>query len=341
MKRALLVLCLAATAHADVWQRAIETTDSTNTRYEDALRRGDDAIQRANARAQPRTQVISLVDLAIAAYREAATVRPDDAEPYFRIASLLESFFTDCEGRGLGISMPATCPPRRMGVDPLRGQQTVDAWDEFEKRAPLDPRLAEALFSRAILRTKLVESAKDPKTAKPFLEGALRDYTALLDRADGLTMIRMEQVWGNLAETHMMLGNLDEAIDAYQTAIQSGATSSTYYGRAVALDRDERENEALEVIRAQGLRSFEDFKIQFNEGDVFFVPKGEEFYYFALINEAFGYTPEAIANWRLFIKSKAHPQFQYRAKAHLDALLIKQKANPRPPQRPDLLDMFP
>ncbi|MDB4961687.1 MAG: hypothetical protein JWP01_1686 [Myxococcales bacterium] len=340
MKRVLLALCLATTAHADVWQRAIETTDSTTTRYDDALRRGDDAITRASARAQTRSQVISLIDLAIGSYREAATVRPDTAEPYFRIASVLESFFTDCESRMLG-SLPPTCPPRPMGVDPVRGKQTVDAWDEFEKRSPLDPRLAEALFSRAILRTKLVESAKTEKDARPLLEGALRDYTALLDRADGLTMIRMEQVWGNLAETYMMLGKLDEAIDAYETAIQSGATSSTYYGRAVALDRDERETEALEVIRAQGIRSFQEFDQQFRIGDVFFVPKGEEFYYFALINEAFGYIPEAIANWRLFIHSKAHPQFQPRAKAHLDALLIKQKTNPRPPQRPDLLDLFP
>jgi tetratricopeptide (TPR) repeat protein len=339
MTRALfLALCLVTTtAHADVWQRAIDTTDSTKVRFEAAMQAGDQLAQRAGAKAQTASMTTSLIDQAIRAYREAATVVPTSAEPYFRIASVLESFFTDCEPRGLNMIRPQTCPSRR-AINTVRTKETVDAWDEFEKRAPLDPRVGEALFSRAILRTKLVETST--KDAKVHLEGAMRDYAALLDRADGLTMVSMEQVWGNLAETYMMLGKLEESIEAYSVAIGRGASSSTFYGKAVALDRDEREAEALELIRAQGVRAFQEFRNQFAEGDVFFVPRGEEFYYFALIHEAFGYVNEAIANWRLFIKSGAHPVYQPRAKAHLDALLIKQKTNPRPPPRPDLNDYF-
>jgi len=339
MTRAIfLALCLAsATAHADVWQRAIDTTDSTKDRFESAMQDGDELAQRANAKSQNRAIVTSLVDQAIRSYREAGAVMPANAEPYFRIASLLESFFTDCEPRGLGLVRPQTCMDRR-SINVERTKQTVDAWDEFEKRAPLDPRLAETLFSRAILRTKLVQTSS--KDAKVFLEGAMRDYTAMLDRADGLTMVSMEQVWGNLAETYMMLGKLEQAIDAYSVAIERGGNSSTFYGKAVALDRDEQEAAALELIRAQGVRAFKEFDSQFAAGDVFFVPKGEEFYYFALIHEAFGYHIEAIANWRLFIKSGAHPVYHPRAKAHIDALLIKQKTNPRPPLRPDLNDFF-
>ncbi len=334
----LLTLVLATTtAHADVWQRAIDTTDSTKDRFEEAMQNGDQLAQRATAKGQNRATVTSLVDQAIRGYREAATVVPTNAEPYFRIASVLESFFTDCEPRGLNVVRPQTCMDRR-SINIARTRETVDAWDEFEKRAPLDPRLGEALFSRAILRTKLVEAST--KDVKVHLEGAMRDYTAMLDRADGLTMVSMEQVWGNLAETYMMLGRLEEAIEAYSVAIERGGNSSTFYGKAVALDRDEREAEALELIRAQGVRAFQEFRAQFTEGDVFFVPRGEEYYYFALIHEAFGYVNEAIANWRLFIKSGAHPVYQPRAKAHLDALLIKQKTNPRPPPRPDLNDYF-
>ncbi|MBA3455120.1 MAG: hypothetical protein H0T42_18670 [Deltaproteobacteria bacterium] len=340
MTRALLIaLCLATTtAHADVWQRAIDTTDSTKDRFEAAMRSGDELAQRANAKSQNRASVTSQIDQAIRAYREAAAIVPTSAEPYFRIASLLESFFTDCEPRGLGLVRPQTCMDRR-SINIERTKETVEAWDEFEKRAPLDPRLAEALFSRAILRTKLVETSS--KDSKAYLEGAMRDYNALLDRSDGLTMVSMEQVWGNLAETYMMLGKLEEALDAYSVAIERGGNSSTFYGKAVALDRDERQAEALELIRAQGVRAFREFENQFSEGDVFFVPKGEEFYYFALIHEAYGYINEAIANWRLFIKSGAHPVYHPRAKAHIDALLIKQKTNPRPPPRPDLNDFFP
>lgn len=340
MTRALLLaLCLAtATAHADVWQRAIDTTDPTKDRFESAMQAGDQLAQRAGAKAQPASTTSSLIDQAIRSYREAAAVVPTSAEPYFRIASVLESFFTDCEPRGLNMVRPQTCPPRR-AINVVRTKETVDAWDEFEKRAPLDPRLGEALFSRAILRTKLVEASS--KDAKLHLEGAMRDYNAMLDRSDGLTMVSMEQVWGNLAETYMMLGKLEEAIDAYSVAIERGGNSSTFYGKAVALDRDEREAEALELIRAQGVRAFQEFSRQFGDGDVFFVPKGEEFYYFALIHEAYGYINEAISNWRLFIKSGAHPAYHARAKAHVDALLIKQKTNPRPPPRPDLNDFFP
>lgn len=340
MTRALLLaLCLAsATAHADVWQRAIDTTDPRKDQFESAMRSGDELIQRANAKSQNRATVTSLIDQAIRSYREAAAVQPTNAEPYFRIASLLESFFTDCEPRGLGLIRPQTCMDRR-SINIPRTKETVEAWDEFEKRAPLDPRLGEALFSRAILRTKLVDASS--KDAKVHLEGAMRDYNAMLDRSDGLTMVSMEQVWGNLAETYMMLGKLEEAIDAYSVAIERGGNSSTFYGKAVALDRDEREAEALELIRAQGVRAFQEFSRQFGDGDVFFVPKGEEFYYFALIHEAYGYINEAISNWRLFIKSGAHPAYHARAKAHIDALLIKQKANPRGPARPDLNDFFP
>ncbi len=335
-----LSLTLAATtiAHADVWQRAIDTTDSTKDRFEGAMRNGDELATRANAKSQTRAVVTSLVDQAIRSYREAADIVPTNAEPYFRIASLLESFFTDCEPRGLGVVRPQTCMDRRT-INITRTKETVDAWDEFEKRAPLDPRLGEALFSRAILRTKLVEATT--KDVKVHLAGAMKDYTAMLDRSDGLTMVSMEQVWGNLAETYMMLGKLEESIEAYSVAIERGGNSSTFYGKAVALDRDEREAEALELIRVQGVRAFQEFKQQFEQGDVFFVPRGEEFYYFALIHEAFGYTTEAIANWRLFIKSGAHPPYQPRAKAHLDALLIKQRANPRQVPRAELNDFFP
>lgn len=342
MTRALLLaLCLATTtAHADVWQRAIDTTDSTNDRFEAAMRSGDELAQRANAKSQNRAIVTSLIDQAIRAYREAAAVVPTNAEPYFRIASVLESFFTDCETRSLGAVRPPTCvtPP-----DPVRVQELVAAYDEFEARNPLDPRVADVLFSRAISRTKL---ATDPRNMTMLLESALSDYQSMIDRQDAFSELyermygRMRSAWGNHAETLMMLGRLEEAVEAYKAALAFGSNASTVYGLAVALDRDERESEALQLIRAQGLRSFKDFNDQFAAGEVFFVPKGEEFYYFALIHEAYGYLNEAIANWRLFIKSGAHPVYQPRGKAHLDALLIKQKTNPRPPPRPDLNDYF-
>ncbi len=335
----LLVAALATHAQADVWQRAIErgSGDAARDRYEQAMHDGDELAQRANAKANNARTVTTLVEQAVRSYRLAADARPQEAEPYFRIASTIESFFTDCST--VMAQRPATCPGGRgVKVDIARAKEAVDAWDAFEAHAPLDPRLGEALFSRAILRTKLVTSSKD---AKLHLEGALVDYTSLLDRADGLTMLRLEQVWGNLAETYMMLGKLDEAIEAYQVSIDKGANSSTYYGKAVALDRDERGSEALEVIKGQGIQAFDEFREDIQIGNVFYVPAGEEFYYFGLIYEAFGYIPESIANWKLFLKSGAHPQFHARAKQHLDALSVKQQAAPRLRPPPDPFDIYP
>lgn len=338
MRALLVVAALAGSAHANVWDRATDTTtEAARDRFEAAMHEGDELAARANAKGQSARTVTSLVEQAIVQYRVAADARPTEGEPYFRIASVIESYFTDCSP--MMSVRPATCPPSLSSkIDPVRAKQAVDAWDAFEARAPLDPRVAEALFARAILRTKLVLDAKD---AKPHLEGALKDYTALLDRADGMTMLRLEQVWGNLAETYMMLGKLDEAIEAYQVAIDKGAGSSTYYGKAVALDRDERGVEALELIKRQNVTAFDDFKEDFRSGSVFYVPVGEEFYYFGLIYEAFGYYAESIAAWKSFIKSGAHPQYQARAKQHIDALAVKQLTSPRVRRMSDPFDPYP
>ena len=332
-----MVAALATTVHADIWQSAIErgAADSSRDRYELALHDGDELAQRANGKNQSIRAANSLIDQAIRAYKLAADARPTEGEPYFRIASVLESFFTDCSV--MMSSRPVTCPPSLGSrIDITRAKEAVEAWDAFEARSPLDPRVGEALFARAILRTKLVTSSKDTRV---HLEGALKDYTALLDRADGLTMLRLDQVWGNLAETYMMLGKLDDAIEAYQVSIDKGANSSTYYGKAVAMDRDERTSEALELVRRQGAQAFLEYKHDLQMGAIFYVPAGEEHYYFGLIYEAFGYNAEAIASWKAFIASGAHPQYQARAKAHLDDLAKKPVSRPRPSLDP--FDVYP
>lgn len=322
MKKALLIVAmLASAAHADVWQHAIEGTQAQDV-YEASLAEGDAFATRANAKGLTALAVTKLVEQAIDQYMEAAKARPTEGEPYYRIANVLESFFTDCSAFTIrGVNMPPTCLGNGR-VDLKRAEQTVNAWDEFEKRAALDPRLADSLFSRAILRTKLIKQAKDPK---PLLEGALSDYRALLDRADGLTISPPEQVWGNLAETYMMLGKMEEAIEAYHIALRLGGDSSTAYGLAVALDRDGSPAEALEVIRSQSEQAFISYRSRYARGEIFYVPDGEEFYYLALVYEAWDRAPQAIEFWKQFIRSGAHPQFQSRAKQHLDALQTQVK----------------
>ena len=330
MNRALLALLLvgvSASAHADVWQQALD--GGVQDEYDRALATGDGYALQANAASQTAVTVSRLVDLAIDQYTQAAKLRPAAGEPYFRIASTLESFYTDCpsvpRAYRLQQHVPQTCPDLGRSMDLVRAGQAVAAWEAFEKRAPLDPRISETMFSRAILRTKLVEGVKN---ARPLLEGALADYRALLDRNDGLSVADPDQVWGNLAETYMMLGRMEEAIDAYREALKNGANASTAYGLAVALDRDGSPSEAIETIRAHTVEGFQQYRTMIAMGQIFYVPRGEEHYYLALILEAFENYPESRAEWQAFIASKAHPKFQARAKQHVDAINAKLKAQP-------------
>jgi tetratricopeptide (TPR) repeat protein len=319
----LLVVALAGVAQADVWQRAVDGKSIDLAGFEEALALGDEAAKAASSRSVSVTQVRNDLDKAIEQYRLAAKANPRSPEPYFRIGTVLNTFFFECE------EPPA--PPTCMGrMNPDKAREIVDAWDAFERLAPLDPRINEILLQRAILRTKLV--VRSDKSDHGLLEAAMHDYKALVERGDGLMRMSLDGVLGNLAETHMMLGQLDEAVETYINAYRvGGRNTSVIYGLAVALDRSDREDYAMTLIRDQSLLGYEKFKALLEAGAIFFVPIGEDQYYRALIEEAFGNYDDAIIHWKAFIQSGAHPQFHARAKEHLDALLAKKNLRWRPP----------
>jgi tetratricopeptide (TPR) repeat protein len=202
----------------------------------------------------------------------------------------------------------------------VRADVAINAWNAFEARAPLDPRISDILLRRALLNTKLVNGLA---TDHGRLEAAARDYRAALDRSDGISTTRGdEQMLGNLAETYMMLDRLDDAIDMYQQAVAAGAArTSTVYGLAVALDRDGQGDQAIRRILGQGEEGFDSFEKEFFRATIFFVPEGESNYYFALANEAFGNDGQALEYWGRYLKSGAHPEFQPRAKEHIEQLI--------------------
>jgi len=272
---------------------------------------------------------------AVAAYRNAATLRPKAGEPYYRIAQVVYSLQLDCSQDPFS-RIPTLCT---LGPDPEASKLFIAALNEFEARAPLDPRLSCLepgistclRFERAIVNTKLGN-----------LQAAANDYEVII--RNSLPDERgIEVVMSNLAETYMMLNRLDESIDMYREAIHRyGGDASTVYGYAVALDRDERGGQARDKVLAVGVDSYEtgenSFKRRVADGRAFFVPHGEVEYYFGLIEESLGRTDEAIGHWRRYIASGAHPQFQPRAKQHLEALLQKQKNHPpAPPVYDDML----
>lgn len=331
MKRLALVAALlsAGVAQANVWEDAIRAgqTDPAQDTYDSEMRQGDEHAMLANTRAATLAEVKNQVTLAVTSYRNAAIAKPSEAEPHFRIGRLLYSHYLECED----ISRRSLlCNPRMFNR--ARAEDVVAAWDEFEKRAPQDPRLSvgvfgesEILFRRAILRTKL--------GTKAHLEAAAKDYEkiiARMDAADGPG----EHVLGNLAETYMMVGKLEEAVEMYKEALRGAADTSTWYGYAVALDRDERTQQAMDVIASLGRHNRDEFHARVATGSTFFVPEGEKFYYFALVDEALGLDEEAIEYWRQYINSGAHPQYQPRARAHLDNLLRKKRVRQLPIEPP-------
>lgn len=350
MKRTAVALlaCLAAvpaTASANVWRQAIERQepDLAQVRYDDTMRQGDDALEQATASDASAGAVRAKVEQALTEYRNAAAARPDAAEPWFRIAAVLDSFYVrDSEftrPQLLLITRPVSPIATLSKFDRDHARAAVEAWDRAERLAPLDPRftvtpLSEfdpVLSRRAILETRLIEGADRDET-RQWLQGAERDYEKLMSRCDaGCTESDLyEQTLGNLAETYMMLDDLDRAIEMYRAALRRGAQVSTAYGLAVALDRAGQSTEAMEVIRDEGADQRVQFSKAVDSGSVFFVPAGEDEYYKALIEEAFDQDDDAITDWRMYIASNAHPQFQPRAHQHLDALLKRHGPARRP-----------
>jgi tetratricopeptide (TPR) repeat protein len=344
MKRhvvALTLVVLATSARADVWQHAVATgsPDVIKEIYERQMQEGDEQAEEASSRSSSRVMVAHHIDLAVASYRTAATTRPTAAEPYFRIGTVLDRFYANCSIRD--DARPPTCIPgweRMLATDIGKAtlekvSQAVDAWDAFEARAPLDPRVNQLLVDRAIRRTQLITANTG---SKKLLEAAARDYEAAINRRDGLSLSPEYEIWGNLAETYMMLGRLDDSVAAYKQAIRGGAPISMIYGLAVAFDRDERGLSARDLIVDQGVKSFEAYSKEFNDNAIFYVPAGEEHYYFALVEEALGMEYDAADRWRKYIASGAHPEFQPRARAHLDALQHKLTRAAPPPTPSEL-----
>lgn len=336
-----ICLCLAviaplavvgATARASVWDSALTSPEETTAKelYEAKLLEGDAATLAATLQSASVKPTLDAIKRAETAYRAAAALRPRESEPYFRIGNLLYQMHFGCEA---SMTRLATCDV--MYATPKRAELVVEAWNDFEHRAPLDPRVGEILLKRALLNTKLISGGAGDRK---YLTAAARDYEAALDRSDGLSGVRGdEQLLGNLAETYMMLGRLEDAIATYQRAIAVGAARvSTVYGLAVALDRDGSGDQAMRRIQSQTLSGYDSFNKEYVRGSIFFVPRGESNYYFALANEAFGNYGAALEYWQRYITSGAHPEYHPRAREHIEQLRKKHvRAEPLQIDSPD------
>ena len=276
--------------------------------YEIAMAEGDEAALAAAGGAASPATIKKKVELAVRAYQRAAKADPKKAEPHWRAGNMIYGFYMDCEE-----GYDALCDKE----NPKIQRRVLAQWHAFEKKAPLDPRVTSMLFDRAIVHTKLA--------TEDDLRAAVADYEALLDRSGD----RLDpNVYGNLAESHMMLGDLEHAIEFYREALRRGGGTSVAYGLAVAYDRDYQGAKAREIFAAFRDDEFDRFRKDVDDpsGQTFFVPEGEVHYYLALGYESLGHDAQAIKAWQRFIKSNAHPVYQPRARENLDRLKTKAKA---------------
>lgn len=295
----------------DQWVPADEAIEDVAepdaTEYEIAMAEGDEAALAAAGGAASPVTIKKKIELAVRAYERAAKADPRKAEPHWRAANVIYGFYIDCDN-----GVDKLCDEENLKIS----RRVLEHWHAFEDKAPLDPRVTSMLFDRAILHTK--------QATEDDLRAAVADYEALIDRSGD----RLDpNVHGNLAESHMMLGDLDRAIEFYNLALRHGGHSSVAYGLAVAYDRDYQGAKAREIFAAWGEEQFDQFLKDLDETDqTFFVPEGEEHYYRALGYESLGRTGAATKAWKRFIDSGAHPIYQPRARENLDRLKTERKA---------------
>jgi tetratricopeptide (TPR) repeat protein len=141
-------------------------------------------------------------------------------------------------------------------------------------------------------------------------------------------------VYTNAAELLMALGRLPESQERYREAIrlEEGARPGpehdqnlalAHYGLAVALDRDDEPTAAREVMaRAVALDPKLELLDAARDGHsgVFFVPRGDVFYYRGLALEVLARGPEAAESFRQFEREQPGARWKKRLEGHLRAL---------------------
>ena len=327
---AAVLLCARAARADNIWERALEgPTQSARPHRPTPPRELDEYGKQmwwgdyhALRLAQKRVDLTGLsrpgmyyLQKAILGYERAIKADPTKAAPHLRLAEVL---YGNC------LALDRHCGVMR----PEDVRATVlHHWEEFERLAPKDPRLQRIWRSRSLEYTKLATDEG--------LKKALGDYTKLCDTIDldQLDPDEAGRVTSNRAEVHMMLGQMPEAITWYKRALDFSINADWGFGLAVAYDRDGQGMRAREMMRSYLTKStLSQFVGALEQGSLFFVPKGEVYYYFALMHEELGNYDLAISAYRRFIDSHAHPQFEPRARDNIAHLRKKMGSGWHPPR---------
>jgi tetratricopeptide (TPR) repeat protein len=266
-----------------------------------ALMRGPSGVTRRSRAAEDRAK--NFARLALTAYEAAAKAKPTSEEPHYRAGEVLLAFMLD-----------KTISPRS-SLD-----RAIEHWRQFEKKAPLDPRLLNILDARSISLTK--------RGGKKNLEAALADYNYQLDLIDQSSDSRRDTLArrvSNRAEIYMMLGDLKNSIAGYEKALSLQRDTTYGYGLAVALDRDKQGARARAT--AKDFARTDSTNALVREG-TFYVPDGEVNYYLAIRAEGRGDYRGAVAAYKEFIKRVPMSPWVQQARANIKDLAPKAARQP-------------
>jgi tetratricopeptide (TPR) repeat protein len=199
---------------------------------------------------------------------------------------------------------------------------------------PKDPRERELTWTVCIALSK-VGADRSGSDADLLFSRAIQEYEhwrALVDENDPQFARDLSTGYSNAGELLMALGRLDESLAYYQLGIELNAAEPlSYYGAAVAYDRDGQWSNAEQSMRRAV--EIDPSLARLTQGDpggdkhVFFVPTGDYFYYVGLAYQVQGKIPEALEGYRQFLRLQPSSRHVQRAVEHVTEL------EPRAPRR--------
>jgi tetratricopeptide (TPR) repeat protein len=323
MRRALVLGLLAlATAVASAVPRAARAENLWSSIAKGDLRRQAMAVEEGNLHLREARERRSRLDpgapmripafdparAALAAYERALTLGPEDPDIHYRALTAAK----------LVVDNGGVCHTCRDWYEAV-----VRHVEALRRLRPEDPRDIVYSWDMSVALSKL-GGIGGPR-ADAYFERAVEEYARwrrLIDETDPTFTAEVATSYSNGAELLMALGpdRLDEAIAQYQMAVSLNPMESLhYFGLAVAYDRDGQWEKAVATMR-EGLSRLPGLT-RLEHNDVFFVPEGDVYYYYALAHQVQGADPAlVIAQYERFLSRTRATRYAQRAREHIAEL---------------------
>jgi len=308
----LLLATIVQPARAETFWDAVQRGD---TRRRDAfVEEGNLHLREARMRrgsidrgAAPRNLVFDPARAALAAFERALAIGPEDADIHYR-ALFAAKLIVDGDTE--------LCHSCRDGYDAV-----IHHIEALRRLDPMDTREVGYAWEMAVVLSK-IGGLGGPGADEAF-ERAIQEYARwrrMVDEADPGRARDLATSYSNAAELMMAVGHLDDAIAAYQIAVEIYPMEALgYFGLAVAYDRDGQWEKAVAAMRDALARPP---GIQRLEGEgVFFVPEGDVYYYYALAHQIMGSDPGLVtAEYSRFLSRARASRYHARAQEHIAEL---------------------